>query len=387
MIMYRAKVDSVSGTKVLAGGKWLTCIGNKNVKAGDFIWTDGRCVYGNFQEAQSPIVITPNDEYGIPLIGAYANYIVGFFDIQRKEFYHETGTEKYWITNNRNIVCKKSQLPLNVDAKNNFYTINFTPIQKNNVFYHKVDIIKNEEIVNSFDTSKEVYSAQSLIPSNVMYNSAGGKILSPFIENENNWYFFLEVETSSYVELVTGEHFSHFDVYLINNTGIQMIATSTSSHTDGLQQWENYQGLILPLHDGFSYEITKIILSDGNLNSVQRLSFCYADIDIHTPNNLKIHLQKIPATSIFAAYEISKKKILFLINLQQVGTTIHSGSNFIEGLYFYNNGKIENLCSYFFDNEETNNEETKNRPLTFFNTCLRPIKNYKNWWIETKDLT
>lgn len=74
--MYRARVDSVSGTKVFAGGKWLTCIGNKPVKAGDFIWTDGRCVYGNFQEAQSPIVITSPQYKGIPI--QLANYLFNF---------------------------------------------------------------------------------------------------------------------------------------------------------------------------------------------------------------------------------------------------------------------------------------------------------------------
>ena len=65
--MYRARVQAVSGNRVFAGGKWLTCIGNKNVKAGDFIWTDGRCVYGNFQEAQTPIVITPKEDWIIPV--------------------------------------------------------------------------------------------------------------------------------------------------------------------------------------------------------------------------------------------------------------------------------------------------------------------------------
>lgn len=55
--MYRARVEAVSGLKVRAGGKWLTCIGNRTVKAGDMIWTDGRCVYGHDREAQTPIVI------------------------------------------------------------------------------------------------------------------------------------------------------------------------------------------------------------------------------------------------------------------------------------------------------------------------------------------
>ena len=65
--MYKARVDAVNGTKVRAGGKWLTCIGNKPVKVGDSVWTDGRCIYGNDEECQTPIVITPNYE-GIPIL-------------------------------------------------------------------------------------------------------------------------------------------------------------------------------------------------------------------------------------------------------------------------------------------------------------------------------
>lgn len=68
LIMYRARADAVSGTKVFADGKWLQCIGNKNVSVGEYIWTDGRCVYGHFQESEQPQVITAPQEEGIPII-------------------------------------------------------------------------------------------------------------------------------------------------------------------------------------------------------------------------------------------------------------------------------------------------------------------------------
>lgn len=67
--MYRARVEAVSGTRVYADGKWLKCIGNKCVSVGDRIWTDGRCVYGHFQESQQPQVITAQEEEeGIPIV-------------------------------------------------------------------------------------------------------------------------------------------------------------------------------------------------------------------------------------------------------------------------------------------------------------------------------
>ena len=65
--MYRAKVEQISGSKVRAGGKWLTCIGNKNVRIGDLIYTDGRCVYGYDKESAALLVITPQkDDLVIP---------------------------------------------------------------------------------------------------------------------------------------------------------------------------------------------------------------------------------------------------------------------------------------------------------------------------------
>lgn len=67
--MYRARVEAVSGIKVRAGGKWLTCIGNRTVKAGDLVWTDGRCVYGHDREGQAPLVIAPpKEDLAIPIL-------------------------------------------------------------------------------------------------------------------------------------------------------------------------------------------------------------------------------------------------------------------------------------------------------------------------------
>lgn len=38
------------------------------MSVGDRIWTDGRCVYGHFQESQQPQVITAQEEEGIPIV-------------------------------------------------------------------------------------------------------------------------------------------------------------------------------------------------------------------------------------------------------------------------------------------------------------------------------
>lgn len=69
--MYRVRVDAVSGKKVYAVGKYLTCIGNARVTVGEQVWTDGRCVYGFHREGDTPIVIVPpevvEEIIGIPI--------------------------------------------------------------------------------------------------------------------------------------------------------------------------------------------------------------------------------------------------------------------------------------------------------------------------------
>ena len=65
--MHRARVKAVSGNKVLADGTWLTCIGNHTVYLGEWIWTDGRCVYGHESEGGSSYVPT-NVLSGIPIL-------------------------------------------------------------------------------------------------------------------------------------------------------------------------------------------------------------------------------------------------------------------------------------------------------------------------------
>ena len=65
--MHRARASEVRGNKVLVDGAWLTCIGNRSVYPGEWIWTDGRCVYGHESEGGSSYV--PTDVLsGIPIL-------------------------------------------------------------------------------------------------------------------------------------------------------------------------------------------------------------------------------------------------------------------------------------------------------------------------------
>lgn len=65
--MYRTRVTSVNGSKAQADGRWLNIIGNKNVVVGDFVWTDGRCIYGNIQAGGEVAPIISSEPY-VPLL-------------------------------------------------------------------------------------------------------------------------------------------------------------------------------------------------------------------------------------------------------------------------------------------------------------------------------
>lgn len=65
--MHQERVIAVSGSNVLAGGRWLQAIGNQSIEAGDLVWTDGRCVYGNLAEGGEAAPVTIGSEQRIPI--------------------------------------------------------------------------------------------------------------------------------------------------------------------------------------------------------------------------------------------------------------------------------------------------------------------------------
>lgn len=65
--MHQERVTAVSGGNVFAGGRWLRAIGNQSIEAGDLVWTDGRCVYGNLAEGGEAALVAAGRELQIPI--------------------------------------------------------------------------------------------------------------------------------------------------------------------------------------------------------------------------------------------------------------------------------------------------------------------------------
>ena len=192
-MMYRAMVEAVSGLKVRAGGKWMTCIGNRTVKAGDMIWTDGRCVYGHDREAQTPLVIAnpAKDKLYIPIStnpvadllsswGKGQRYLytdkLNFID---ESFDDESGYHSYTygkcVTAGRHAVYfewyrrgffEGTQViwtpAINVDKEENIYTLSYKTNRVSDPqgrvdrgYYLSIDIKKNGQTISSSSTATE----------------------------------------------------------------------------------------------------------------------------------------------------------------------------------------------------------------------------------------
>ena len=70
--MYRTVIANVMGKECRdEAGRTLTRIGNMPVRAGDAVWTDGRCIYGNeLFGSDAPMLFSEESLAGIPLNAA-----------------------------------------------------------------------------------------------------------------------------------------------------------------------------------------------------------------------------------------------------------------------------------------------------------------------------
>lgn len=247
--MYRVKAEAVSGKSVFADGKWLRCIGNKIVRAGDFVWTDGRCVYGNHKEAQQPLVITaPDNDTAIPIITQLGHYPT----LERQEYFtydkrlkavkrnvtdspdpYTSFTRIRKMINDRkgNVYWTRFYyrnyfytqwgiIAANIDKYNNFYAIRINYKPNGN---HFVEIIKNELVVDSFYSDicripvlERVSARCTFLQGEHPYNDspfaqATLEFCNGIIEDENNWALMVEVDAYAYAdtEEKVGESIHH----------------------------------------------------------------------------------------------------------------------------------------------------------------------------------
>lgn len=287
--MYRAKVEAISGIKIFAGGKWLQCIGNKNVNVGDYIWTDGRCVYGHNQQPQQPLVITlPNEDEAIPIVmyefGEYRYYIyksklkmigsnqidyrvfdagiINGYSYNKKIIYYRRITSSSSINNQLHIAA------YNIDKKGNKYKLqhSYAFNQKRLISNYYITVERNGEEISKLDFTHLMekhgftvgvgYSVEASY--NMPYESypvgTGG-----FIENENNWHCIVHVHSGYYPQLYWDFHY--LETYLITPYGCKEIMRGNAEVDDreplhfSANITPSNDKIKIPLQDGYYYTI------------------------------------------------------------------------------------------------------------------------------------
>ena len=167
--MHKAKVSDVNDNRVLANGKWLRCIGNKIVLPGDWVWTDGKCVYGNVSEGGGCYV--PSQSFsGIPILRSWwqdgGNHpYYDFFAKGRMDTFGQ-GVDHAHLVNrgNRLSFIEDYVLDADMDGEGNVYTLGRGWANRDgNDFYMFGDpcVRLNGDAISSYDLTTY---ARSLVP-------------------------------------------------------------------------------------------------------------------------------------------------------------------------------------------------------------------------------
>ena len=237
-MMYRARVEAVSGLKVRAGGKWLTCIGNRVVRAGDMVWTDGRCVYGHDREAQTPLVIVnpKKEDTAIPMLfydgkdynfnERYCTFSVNSSKLQEdyvlnqksrlneryliNDAYSKVYVSPFLITASSDATSTTATytIAMNIDKAGNVYEIRrklreYAYTRYFSAYTYLTDyndeltvyILKNGQIVREINLTSEIEKQKSDAENFATSHTIGGTVIKPSLTYKEGVY-------SPYVETI-----------------------------------------------------------------------------------------------------------------------------------------------------------------------------------------
>lgn len=181
--MYRAKVETVDGWRVRAGGKWLTCIGNRSVRIGDSIWTDGRCVYGYDKQSLAPIVLiasknNPSEELVLPIqmgntFGYFENtlHILGTLPFDCKSIVNNKQQILFSSYAKQKFNSRRDRvLSANCDQAGNVFELRAIIDSEDDHYDKHITITKNNAVIRSIELERD-------------------HVIWCFIENSDNWAF------------------------------------------------------------------------------------------------------------------------------------------------------------------------------------------------------
>ena len=430
--MYRARAEKVSGKNVYAGGKWLICIGNKPVSVGDLIFTDGRCVYGFYQEAQQPMVITSQkiDEF-IPIL-AYDSekniwecYVLKIPSMQLKkigtiklksERWHMITKQKEDSTNTVIYVDKDILSYLfisssvsewairayghltfydsSIDSQNNLYEIRCIDFDYPEDRWIKASILKNGEVTKT-------KSFEYLARNPYVEHGYTSQVLFASIENEYKWAIIIEMREWGGVmmqdptlpappDTITSLDLSNRDIHLITPTDDFRLVkediegTYSKGYGDGenavishSQSFSNPVKIKIPIDDSYYF-----IINNFFVNAMPDYTSDYNDIIYNrslppqSVPHMNVTIYKADESVLLTAnfplwckFKIYKDKVLNVYTHTKV--------------YDSTDLKIYGKGLYLITYDE--NEPLKLLLNRFIgNENFKPIKNYKDWFLRVK---
>ena len=263
--MHRARVKAVSGNRVLADGAWLNCIGNRTVREGEWIWTDGRCVYGHESEGGDSYLPT-NLLSGIPLLQVKwvdrQNQMLHSYYAKGKIHTLGFSKEETWMVNNgsRFVFLPRNQvLDAEMDERGNVYTIENVNVlvfpligadQRDGVLYVKC----NGEVIFSYDLV-QLFGPPAVSTPTDSYNcqTVGGRVDKTGKFKVMIWHSISEhggdgshVSTDRYV-FFDG---SNLESWMENTKTTSRDSVTGESHTSESRWSAPDYSIRYPIHDG-----------------------------------------------------------------------------------------------------------------------------------------
>lgn len=277
--MRRAQVEKVDGRHVFVDGRWLTCIGNRLVRPGDRVWTDGRCVYGNEQEGGGSGVMTSGWVKGIPILIYHQFYFLLHEKSQRIGRNENIAS----MVHRKNYVVYFSETEHVVDAEmdssGNCYTMSGTngiehiPALPDDLGPQEftITVRKNQEILHRFDISHSYEQVKqeclvlrnelSLLENDTYFPSLYGDFscTNGYVDCDGHWSAWLLLESSGGLQLYS-QAACVIKLYYIDDGNMCLLMDTRGKHVRGeppiVQTKVYFDGVIgqkFPIQDGYYF--------------------------------------------------------------------------------------------------------------------------------------
>lgn len=333
--MYQAKITNVSGSRVLAGGKWLNCIGNLTVEPGDYIWTDGRCVYGSQQEGGGAVPLATAMSSEIPLLAGIRHFVYSRGELQpiasrNYEYMLNTGHKIKYFGFDECIMDAE------VDAEGNIYTLIRVVAAELHDWgqypYHSirnskvVTLRKNGETILEFDTGPYFAALQSeslgyreridgVSNSSVTTYSY---CTNGYVDKNGNYGFFMSMYS-------WGGYYNDSNLFLalyyVDNGTVTLLMHSRGhvigyNPLGGLQTYyTGALGMKFPIHNGYYYTMK-------NRPGVEWAVYLnpVADMTIYDPNGEIVLVGEFVVGTRFTVTKLGKGRYLLGLDARKIVT-------------------------------------------------------------------